>query len=58
MTGPAEPRAIDFRFTAALEKEGGPFATFVTVPGSVEYLGTAKAVKVTGTVDGIRSPRR
>jgi hypothetical protein len=43
--------ALDYVFTAPLEKDGS-FATYVTVPGSAELLGTRKAVKVTGTVDG------
>jgi len=43
--------ALDHRFTAPIEKDGS-FATYVTVPGSAELLGTRKAVKVTGTIDG------
>ena len=42
---------IDHRFTAPLEKDGS-FTTFLTVPGSAELLGTRKAAKVTGTIDG------
>lgn len=41
----------DYTFTATIEKDGA-FATFVTVPGSAELLGTRRAVKVTGTLDG------
>ncbi|MEP6980445.1 MAG: DUF1905 domain-containing protein [Nakamurella sp.] len=41
----------DHAFTAPIEKDGA-FATFVTVPGSAELLGTRRAVKVTGTLDG------
>ncbi len=46
---PTQP--IDLTFTAPIEKDGA-FATFVTVPGSAEYLGTRAAVKVAGTIDG------
>lgn len=45
------PTDIDFAFTAPIEKDGA-FATYLTVPGSAEYLGTGKAVKVIGTIDG------
>jgi hypothetical protein len=47
----ALPQPLDYRFTAPLEKDGA-FATFVTVPGSAELLGTRRPVKVTGTIDG------
>jgi len=49
MTVTAAP--LDLTFTAPIEKDGA-FATFVTVPGSAEVLGTRKAVKVEGVVDG------
>ncbi len=42
---------LDHSFTAPIEKDGA-FTTYVTVPGSAELLGTRKAVKVTGTIDG------
>ncbi|WP_232661010.1 DUF1905 domain-containing protein [Pseudonocardia sp. TRM90224] len=42
---------LDHTFTAPLEKNGS-FATYVTVPGSAELLGTRRAVKVGGTIDG------
>jgi hypothetical protein len=45
------PQPLDYSFTAPIEKDGA-FATFVTVPGSAELLGTRRPVKVTGTVDG------
>ncbi|OLT19912.1 hypothetical protein BJF78_10065 [Pseudonocardia sp. CNS-139] len=45
----AEP--LDHTFTAPIEKDGA-FATYVTVPGSAELLGTRRPVKVGGTVDG------
>ena len=47
----ATPQPLDLSFTAPIEKDGA-FATFVTVPGSAEALGTRKAVKVEGVVDG------
>jgi hypothetical protein len=47
----AIPQDIDFSFSSPIEKDGA-FATYLTVPGSVEYLGTGKAVKVIGTIDG------
>jgi len=46
---PARP--LDHTFTAPIEKDGA-FATFVTVPDSAELLGTRRAVKVGGTIDG------
>jgi Domain of unknown function (DUF1905) len=45
------PQPLDLVFTAPLEKDGA-FATFVTVPDSAEILGTRRAVKVGGTIDG------
>ncbi len=42
---------LDHTFTAPLEKDGS-FPTYVTVPGSADLLGTRKAVKVGGTIDG------
>jgi hypothetical protein len=45
------PQPLDLAFTAPLEKDGA-FATYVTVPDSAETLGTRRAVKVGGTIDG------
>ncbi|MCO1595088.1 DUF1905 domain-containing protein [Micromonospora sp. RHAY321] len=45
------PQPLDHRFTAPIEKDGA-FATYVTVPDSADLLGTRRAVKVTGTIDG------
>lgn len=45
------PQPLDLTFTAPIEKNGA-FPTFVTVPGSAEALGTRRAVKVGGTIDG------
>jgi hypothetical protein len=47
----SSPQPLDLVFTAPIEKDGA-FATFVTVPGSAEALGTRRAVKVGGTIDG------
>ncbi|MGC5310667.1 DUF1905 domain-containing protein [Micromonospora zamorensis] len=46
-----DPQPLDHRFTAPIEKDGA-FATYVTVPNSADLLGTRRAVKVTGTIDG------
>ena len=46
---PAQP--IDAVFTAAIEKDGA-FATYLELAGSAEVLGTRRAVKVAGTLDG------
>jgi Domain of unknown function (DUF1905) len=45
------PAPLDHAFTAPLEKDGA-FATFVTVPDSAELLGTRRAIKIGGTIDG------
>jgi hypothetical protein len=45
----AEP--IDHTFTSRIEKDGA-FATYLALPGSAEALGTRRAVKVAGTLDG------
>jgi Domain of unknown function (DUF1905) len=45
------PQPLDLVFTAPIEKDGA-FPTFVTVPDSAEVLGTRRAVKVGGTIDG------
>ena len=51
MTSQNVTQKIDHTFVAPIEKDGA-FATFVTVPGSAELLGTRRAVKVGGTIDG------
>ncbi|WP_370616923.1 DUF1905 domain-containing protein [Mumia sp. Pv 4-285] len=48
---PHVPGPLDHTFTAPIEKDGA-FATYLTMPGSADLLGTRKAVKVTGTMDG------
>lgn len=51
MSNEPMPPPLDYTFTAPLEKDGA-FATYVTVVGSAELLGTGRAVKVSGTIDG------
>ncbi|WP_307844622.1 alpha/beta fold hydrolase [Actinotalea solisilvae] len=46
-----DPSALDARFSAPIEKDGA-FATYLTVPGSAALLGTRRAVKVEGLLDG------
>ena len=46
-----EQGPLDHAFVAVLEKDGA-YATFLTVPESAEVLGTRRAVKVSGTIDG------
>ena len=43
--------ALDASFTAPIRKDGA-FATYLELPGSAELLGTRRAVKVAGTLDG------
>jgi hypothetical protein len=45
------PQPLDLTFSAPIEKDGA-FPTFVTVPDSAEILGTRRAVKVGGSIDG------
>lgn len=42
---------LDASFTAPIEKDGA-FATYLELPGSADLLGTRRAVKVAGTIDG------
>lgn len=51
MAADKTPQPLDYTFTAPIEKDGA-FATFLTVPGSAELLGTRRAVKVVGILDG------
>ena len=44
-------KKLDATFTAPIEKDGA-FATYLTVPGSAELLGTRRPVKIGGTIDG------
>lgn len=45
------PQSLDARFTVPIRKDGA-FATYLELPGSDDLLGTRRAVKVTGTLDG------
>ena len=47
----SEPRPLDARFAATISKDGA-FATYLELPDSHEVLGTRRAVKVSGTLDG------
>lgn len=46
-------QALDVSFTAAIARDGA-FPTYAELPGSDEALGTRRAVKVAGTIDGHR----
>ena len=46
-------RPLDASFSAAIAKDGA-FPTYVELPGSDQILGTRRAVKVAGTIDGHR----
>lgn len=51
MAAPKEPQPLDFTFAAPICKDGA-FATYLVVDGSDELLGTRRAIKVSGTLDG------
>lgn len=51
MTTRAFSQPIDHTFTSLIEKDGA-FPTYLTVPDSAELLGTRRAVKVSGSMDG------
>ncbi|MET1004875.1 MAG: DUF1905 domain-containing protein [Propionibacteriaceae bacterium] len=46
-TGP-----LDATFTAVIQKDGA-FATYAELTGSQDVLGTRRATKVAGTIDGV-----
>ena len=50
-TAPTSGQPIDLTFASRIEKDGA-FPTFLELPGSAELLGTRRAVKVAGTLDG------
>ncbi|MGC4175100.1 DUF1905 domain-containing protein [Demequina sp.] len=52
MTHDSSPRGHTFSARIGVEVKGETWAC-VEVPGSAEFLGTGKAVKVDATVDGI-----
>lgn len=45
------PQPLEGHFTTPICKDGA-FATYLELSGSQELLGTRRAVKVTGTLDG------
>lgn len=47
----AGPAPLDATFTARIHKDGA-FPTYLELTGSDELLGTRRAVKVAGTIDG------
>ena len=49
--GARTPQALDARFTTAIRTDGA-FPTYLQLEGSDDLLGTRRAVKVTGTLDG------
>lgn len=51
MPSASHPGPLDASFTAAIRKDGA-FPTYLELPGSDALLGTRRAVKVTGTLDG------
>jgi hypothetical protein len=51
MTAAAGVQALDASFTAPIRKDGA-FPTYLELTGSAELLGTRRAVKVAGTLDG------
>jgi hypothetical protein len=51
MTSTTEYDPLDLRFTAPIRKDGA-FPTYLELTGSDALLGTRRAVKVTGTLDG------
>lgn len=46
-----DARHLDATFTEPIRKDGA-FATYLELPGSDDLLGTRRAVKVSGTLDG------
>ena len=50
-TSTADATPIDASFTAAIRKDGA-FPTYLELDGSQDVLGTRRAVKVAGTLDG------
>lgn len=46
-----KPQPLDECFIVPIRKDGA-FATYLELPGTDDLLGTRRAVKVTGTLDG------
>jgi hypothetical protein len=51
MPSTSTPGPLDATFTAAIRKDGA-FKTYLQLDGSDALLGTRRAVKVSGTLDG------
>ena len=51
MPSTSDPQPLDVSFTTAVRKDGA-FPTYLELPGSDAVLGTRRAVKVVGTLDG------
>src|SRR5215218_2140895 len=45
------PQPLDLAFTAPIQKDGA-FPTYLELAGSDDLLGTRRAIKVAGTLDG------
>jgi len=52
MTPAFQPQPLDATFSTVIEKDGA-FATYAELAGSQDVLGTRRATKVTGTIDGV-----
>ena len=48
---PQTGQPIDVTFASVIEKDGA-FPTYLELPGSAQLLGTRRAVRVAGTLDG------
>ena len=48
---PQTGQPIDVTFSSVIEKDGA-FPTYLELPGSAQLLGTRRAVRVAGTLDG------
>jgi Domain of unknown function (DUF1905) len=51
-TAPKDPETIDSTFTAEIVRENNSGWICVVMPGSGDFFGTRRAVKVAGTIDG------
>jgi Domain of unknown function (DUF1905) len=48
---PTQPNEIDVSFTGTITTEANSGWTCIVMPGSGEFFGTRKAVKIAGTID-------